>query len=65
MNSPRTIARRTSIQALQSQRLSIALPALFAAVFGIFVLFGVGFAHPSAIHDAAHDARHSFSFPCH
>lgn len=41
------------------------LPALFALAFGAFLIFGVGFAHPEAIHNAAHDARHSFAFPCH
>ncbi|MDP6353015.1 MAG: CbtB domain-containing protein [Alphaproteobacteria bacterium] len=41
------------------------LPALIAALLGIFFLFGVGFASPMVIHNAAHDARHAFSFPCH
>lgn len=34
-------------------------------LFGVFVLYGVGFAQPSEIHNAAHDSRHSFTFPCH
>jgi cobalt transporter subunit CbtB len=42
-----------------------ALPAVVAIVAGLFVLFGVGFAGPSVIHNAAHDSRHSFAFPCH
>lgn len=41
------------------------LPAVLAVVFGAFLVFGVGFAHPSAIHNAAHDGRHAFAFPCH
>jgi cobalt transporter subunit CbtB len=41
------------------------LPAVVAIVLGAFVLFGVGFAGPSVIHNAAHDSRHSFAFPCH
>lgn len=40
-------------------------PALVAALLGVFILFGVGFANPLTIHNAAHDARHAFSFPCH
>ncbi len=36
-----------------------------ALLFGMFVLYGVGFAQPEAIHNAAHDSRHSFTFPCH
>jgi len=39
--------------------------AIFGAIFGLFLIFGVGFAHPEAIHNAAHDSRHSFAFPCH
>lgn len=40
--------------------------AAFAAILlGSFVLYGVGFAQPQQVHDAAHDARHSFAFPCH
>ncbi len=41
------------------------IPALFALAFGAFLVFGVGFAHPEAIHNAAHDGRHAFAFPCH
>lgn len=40
-------------------------PALVALAFGALLVFGTGFAHPEAIHNAAHDARHSFAFPCH
>jgi cobalt transporter subunit CbtB len=39
--------------------------ALLGAAFGLFLIYGVGFAHPEAIHNAAHDSRHSFAFPCH
>ena len=42
-----------------------ALPAVVAMLLGVFVLFGVGFAGPAEIHNAAHDSRHSFAFPCH
>ena len=41
------------------------LPVAVLATLGVFLVFGVGFAHPEAIHNAAHDARHAFSFPCH
>ena len=36
-----------------------------AVLFGVFLLLGVGFAQPDMLHNAAHDARHAFSFPCH
>ncbi len=40
-------------------------PALLAIVLGVFILYGVGFAQPQLLHDAAHDTRHAFAFPCH
>ncbi|MCJ7526640.1 MAG: CbtB-domain containing protein [Methyloceanibacter sp.] len=36
-----------------------------AALLGIFIVGGVGFSHIEAVHNAAHDYRHSMSFPCH
>lgn len=39
--------------------------AVVALLLGTFMLFGVGFAQSEAIHDAAHDTRHAFTFPCH
>ncbi|HMB75371.1 MAG TPA: CbtB domain-containing protein [Kiloniellaceae bacterium] len=36
-----------------------------AALLGVFLLWGVGFAQPQVLHNAAHDARHAFAFPCH
>lgn len=45
-----------------SQRISTAA---FGGLIGLFLLYGVGFAHPEAIHNAAHDTRHAASFPCH
>lgn len=41
------------------------LPALLAIALGLFFVYGVGFAAPSAIHNAAHDTRHTLAFPCH
>ena len=39
--------------------------ALMAAVLGVVLVWGVGFSHIEAVHNAAHDTRHSNSFPCH
>lgn len=44
---------------------SIKVAPLLAALFGLVLIWGVGFAQPSAIHNAAHDARHAIAFPCH
>ncbi|WEF34820.1 CbtB domain-containing protein [Pseudoduganella chitinolytica] len=41
------------------------VPALGAAALGIVLLFGAGFAPMEALHNAAHDSRHSAGFPCH
>ena len=41
------------------------VPALCGICLGFFLLLGVGFAHAHLIHNAAHDARHAHSFPCH
>lgn len=40
-------------------------PALAVLMFGAFMVLGVGFAHSDTVHNAAHDGRHSFAFPCH
>lgn len=40
-------------------------PALLALLLGMFLIVGAGFASLPALHNAAHDARHSFAFPCH
>jgi cobalt transporter subunit CbtB len=44
------------------QRLAVGLTTL---LFGAFMLYGVGLAQDSRMHNAAHDTRHSIGFPCH
>ena len=41
------------------------IPAFCGIFLGSFLLLGVGFADSHLIHNAAHDARHAHSFPCH
>ncbi|MBI4084017.1 MAG: CbtB-domain containing protein [Candidatus Lambdaproteobacteria bacterium] len=36
-----------------------------AVALGAALLFGAAFAQPQGMHDAAHDTRHAFAFPCH
>jgi cobalt transporter subunit CbtB len=36
-----------------------------AALLGVFLVWGAGFSPSAAVHNAAHDARHSNGFPCH
>jgi cobalt transporter subunit CbtB len=46
---------------------TIAVPwfALELLVFGLVVLFVVGFSTLPLAHTAAHDTRHAIGFPCH
>ncbi|TWR88166.1 cobalt transporter [Pseudomonas saxonica] len=46
----------------QSQRI---VAAVSAAVLGVFLVYFAGFSHIDAVHNAAHDTRHSSAFPCH
>lgn len=41
------------------------LPALLAIGLGLVLLYASGFAETAALHNAAHDGRHSAGFPCH
>lgn len=52
----------TGVAELNASR---ALPIVMAALLGIFIVGGVGFSHIEAVHNAAHDYRHSMAFPCH
>ena len=61
MNS-KTTALNTQSQALDSSRIA---PAIAALMVGTFLVLGAGFSHSSTVHNAAHDARHAFAFPCH
>tara|TARA_B100000614_G_C14285125_1_gene385320 strand:+ start:370 stop:561 length:192 start_codon:yes stop_codon:yes gene_type:complete len=45
--------------------MDVGLAPFVAAVLGLFILYGVGFAQPAFLHEAAHDTRHAFTFPCH
>ena len=52
----------TAVTATQSQRLVAAVSAMF---LGAFLVYLAGFSHIAAVHNAAHDTRHSSAFPCH
>ena len=56
--TPRTIER-------DATRSIAVASALLAFLLGAFLVLGTGFAHSDAIHNAAHDSRHAFAFPCH
>jgi len=53
-------------QILSHTRLSSKSSQILASVLlGLVILATVGFAPVEAIHNAAHDTRHSSGFPCH
>ncbi|MBV7554301.1 CbtB-domain containing protein [Pseudomonas sp. PDM28] len=45
-----------------TQRLTAAV---CASILGACLVYFAGFSHIEAMHNAAHDTRHSSAFPCH
>jgi cobalt transporter subunit CbtB len=39
--------------------------AAIAGLLGTLLIWAVGFSPIAALHNAAHDTRHSMAFPCH
>jgi cobalt transporter subunit CbtB len=62
MSTISSIARSTSSTTTLSQRLSAAI---LASILGAGLVYFAGFSHIEAVHNAAHDTRHSAAFPCH
>ena len=54
-----------SVLAAATPRAERKLSAFLAVMLGLVIVFGAGFAPSEAMHNAAHDTRHSFAFPCH
>ena len=54
-----------STEKSRSLSLSTAVQVVSAIALGAVLLFAVGFAPMDVAHNAAHDARHAFAFPCH
>ena len=52
-----------SIASLSAQERMTA--GIVTALLGTFMLFGVAFAQPEILHNAAHDTRHAITVPCH
>ena len=60
--SDKPVSNDNRAVALTAER---AAPIFMAALLGVFIVGGVGFSHIAAVHNAAHDYRHSMAFPCH
>lgn len=61
---------KVSVPQIESESVTVAraaakVPALATIVFGLVVLFCVGFLQVSAVHNGVHDTRHANGFPCH
>jgi cobalt transporter subunit CbtB len=54
-----------AIPAAQPLTMAARLPALAVLGFGLVVLFAVGFAEATPVHNTTHDTRHANGFPCH
>jgi len=54
-----------TIAAPEWRPISRTVQIALAALLGLVVIGGAGFAQIGAVHNAAHDYRHSMGFPCH
>ena len=52
---------------LEARTTALSKPLQIACAFilGSVILYGAGFVSTAAVHNAAHDVRHSQAFPCH
>jgi len=58
--------RVSSNHSARAKTATSVLAQTFAAlIFGMVIIYGVGFAPMGYAHNAAHDVRHSVAFPCH
>lgn len=49
----------------ETDKITRVLSAVAAIALALIILFGTAFAGPEILHNAAHDVRHAFAFPCH
>ena len=58
----------TQVSAVGTANLSVSqrlIAGVLTLMIGLVLVGGVGFASDMAIHNGAHDTRHSLGFPCH
>ena len=60
--SSSALSSSASVTLPLSQRLLLAVGS---CLLGAALIFVAGFSHIEALHNAAHDTRHSAAFPCH
>ncbi len=62
MLSSQKNAQAVSLEITDTARIGTAL---FALLFGTFLLYSTVFSHSEILHNAAHDTRHAVTAPCH
>ena len=60
-----TIGSQQHAGSPSASRTASVYAAAVAALLGAMVVWGVGFSPIAALHNAAHDTRHSMALPCH
>lgn len=60
--SSSTLTHSAAVGSTLAQRLTLAIGA---GLLGALLVYFAGFSHIEAVHNAAHDTRHSAAFPCH
>ncbi len=55
----------SDIATIHASSISKPIQLAGALLLGIVILYAAGFVSASAVHNAAHDMRHSQGFPCH
>jgi len=63
--STNTLSSQTATTSDTEIKISNKSQILSAAVLGFIIMIGVGLSPMEVAHNAAHDTRHSFAFPCH
>lgn len=62
MLSQNTKSQASGLEISDTNRIGVAL---FALLFGSFMLYSTLFSHSEIMHNAAHDTRHAVTAPCH
>lgn len=61
----RIVSTNAQIKLVAPSRAEALKIALVTFSLGALLVFLAGFAYSDTVHNAAHDTRHTLSFPCH
>jgi cobalt transporter subunit CbtB len=59
------IATTKEASVVRTFGLAERMPAVLVMLFGLLIVYAVGFSPFTRAHNAAHDTRHANGFPCH